>query len=260
MRPTIKKLMKKYQNKEKLVCLTAYDAYFAHLVDDIVDIILVGDSLGMTVLGHNSTIPVTLDNIIHHTKAVVKGSDKAFVVSDMPFMANHISVEETCRNAQRIMQESSPQAIKIEGGSNVINHVKALTQGGIPVMGHLGILPQQYLIEGGYHIKGEKEEQKILAEAQVLQEAGIFALVLEGVKESVADKVTASLKIPTIGIGAGKNCDGQVQVMHDLLGMSQHQPKHAKIYDNIGERCRKALQNYADEVKNNSFPTKDHSF
>ena len=260
MKMNIKKIIKKYKNDEKIVCLTAYDFYFAKLADKYADIILVGDSLGMTVLGYNSTIPVTLENIIYHTQAVIRGAKNAFIVSDMPFMTSNISVEQTCRNAQRLMQEAQTQAVKVEGGKKMATHIKALTSGGIPVMGHLGILPQQYFIEGGYHIKGKKEEPSLLQDAKELQDAGVFAIVLEGVEDDTVSKITKSLTIPTIGIGAGKNCSGQIQVMHDLLGMSEYQPKHSKLYDNIGKKCEQVFQRYAEEVRNKKFPTQGNSF
>ena len=260
MKSTIKNLNKKYLNKEKIVCITAYDALFAKLTDEFVDIILVGDSLGMTVLGYNSTIPVTLDNIIYHTQAVARGAKKAFIVSDMPFMTANISIEETCKNAQKIMQNTQAQAIKIEGGEHIFPHIQTLVKGGIPVMGHLGILPQHYFTEGGYHIKGKSDEKKIISDALALQESGVFAIVLEGVTEDIANKITKMLSIPTIGIGAGKGCSGQIQVMHDLLGMSSYLPKHSKCYDDIASKCKEIFKTYANEVRTETFPTKENSF
>ena len=260
MRLSTKSILKKYKRGEKLVCLTAYDSYFASLADPYVDVILVGDSVGMTVLGYQSTIPVTLDNIIYHTQAVVRGSDRAFVVSDMPFMSSHISRKETLRNAQRLMQEANACAVKIEGAGKMVETISTLIESGVPVMGHLGILPQRYFVEGGYYVCSKQQEERLLKEADALQGAGVFALVLEGVEQSVAQAITKSLAIPTIGIGAGLGCSGQVQVMHDLLGLSSYCPKHSKIYNQIGKQCAGVFKRYADEVREGKFPTKSHSF
>ncbi len=247
-----------------LTMLTAYDYPMAKLVDAAgIDGILVGDSLGNVVLGYSSTIPVTMDDMVHHIKAVTRGVSRAMVVGDMPFLSYHLSVEESLRNAGRIIQEGGAQAVKLEGGQEVAQTVKALVAAGIPVMGHLGLTPQSVHQMGGYKVQGKDEAaaRKLLADAKALEEAGVFAIVLECVPTALAKMVTEMLEVPTIGIGAGPYCSGQILVTHDLLGMyGGAGPKFVKRYANIHEDIMKALVAYREEVQNGTFPGPEHSF
>jgi 3-methyl-2-oxobutanoate hydroxymethyltransferase len=224
---------------------------------------LVGDSLGMVVLGYESTIPVTMDVMIHHTKAVVRGSKKALVVGDMPFMSYTISVKEAMRNAARFIQEAGCQAVKLEGGISVAETVRRIVDAGIPVMGHLGLTPQSINQLGGHKIQGKTPEaaRKLIADAQALEQAGAFAFVLETVPAPLAELITRQVSIPTIGIGAGAGCDGQVQVINDILGsFTDFVPRHAKQYANLANIIKSAVTEYQNEVISGAFPTEKHSF
>ena len=228
-----------------------------------IDAILVGDSLGNVVLGYESTVPVTMDDIVHHLRAVTRGTKRAMVVGDMPFLSYHISREESVRNAGRLMQEGLAQAVKLEGGSEVAETVRAITNAGIPVMGHLGLTPQSVHQLGGFKVQGKGEEaaRKLLSDAKSLEEAGVFAIVLECIPQQLAKLITESLSVPTIGIGAGVHCDGQVLVIQDLLGMySDFKPKFVKQYANLKEQIIEACQTYSEEVKGKSFPGPEHVF
>ena len=244
---------------EKIAMLTAYDYPTAKILDAAgVPVILVGDSLGMVVLGYASTIPVTMEEMLHHTKAVVRGTERAIVVGDMPFMSYQTSVEDALRNAGRFLQEAGATAVKLEGGAPMAETVRRLVAIGIPVMGHLGLTPQSLHQLGGYKVQGKTPAAavKLLDDAVALQEAGVFAIVLEGIPAPLGKLVTEKLAVPTIGIGAGPHCDGQVQVIHDLLGLcTGFVPKHAKQYAHLSEEIRDAVARYIEEVKSGGFPT-----
>lgn len=244
--------------------VTAYDCPTAALVDEAgVDTILVGDSVGMTVLGYDTTLPVTLSDILHHTKAVVRGVNRALVVADMPFLSYHTGTEDTIRNAGVLLQQGGAAAVKLEGGTAVCTQVRAMVDAGIPVMGHLGLTPQSIHVTGGYKVQGRTEQaaQKLLSEARSLEDAGAFALVLELMPEDIAAGITAALSIPTLGIGAGMYCDGQVLVLHDMLGISSKiHPRFVKRYANVGEAIRNATERYAKEVRAGQFPGREHIF
>lgn len=243
--------------RERIVALTAYDYPTAVAVDQAgVDLILVGDSLAPVVLGYPNTLPVTMDEMIHHTKAVARGAQRAFVVADMPFMAD-ATMEEALRNAGRFLKEAGAAAVKLEGGhAPQVAAVRAMTQHGIPVVAHLGFTPQHLHQLGGFRIQGKTDEAatEILRQAKDLEEAGACALVLELVPDAVAQRITEALRIPTIGIGAGEGCDGQIQVFHDLLGMHvDHRPKHAKLYADLHGTTVAALQRYGEDVRAGRF-------
>ena len=244
--------------------VTAYDATFARLADRAgADVLLVGDSLGMVIQGHDTTLPVTLDDIVYHCRAVARGAERAHVVGDMPFMSYQASVEEGVRSAGRLLKEGGAHAVKLEGGVEVAEIVRRCVTFGIPVMGHVGLTPQSVHAMGGYSVQGRDEEsrRRVLDGARALEEAGCYALVLEGIPTELAQEVTASLAIPTIGIGAGPHCDGQVLVIYDLLGMDEDfKPKFVKRYDAMGERVREAVASFAREVRAGEFPAAEHSF
>ncbi|MCV9888377.1 3-methyl-2-oxobutanoate hydroxymethyltransferase [Metabacillus halosaccharovorans] len=256
--------MKMKERNEPITMLTAYDfpsAKQAELAG--IDMILVGDSLGMVVLGYDSTIPVTVNDMIHHTKAVKRGAKDTFVVTDMPFMSYHLSKDETMKNAARIMQEGGADAVKLEGADGVTSVIEALTFGGIPVISHLGLTPQSVNVLGGYKVQGKDTEaaKKLIADAKRCQEAGAIALVLECVPQQLAEEITKLLTIPTIGIGAGRQTDGQVLVYHDLIGYgSGYVPKFVKQYGSISETVQTSISQYISEVKNRAFPEEKHSF
>ncbi|WCN36676.1 3-methyl-2-oxobutanoate hydroxymethyltransferase [Aneurinibacillus uraniidurans] len=261
---TTASLKEQKKNGEKIVMLTAYDYPSAKIAEEAgVDMILVGDSLGMVVLGYDSTIPVTLDDMIHHTKAVTRGASRAFVVTDLPFLTYHGTIEETLRNAGRIMQEGLAKAVKIEGGAELAPLIRRCTQAGIPVVGHIGLTPQSVHQLGGYKVQGKTPEaaQKLLDDAKALEEAGVFALVMECVPEQLATLISKQLSIPTIGIGAGVGCDGQVLVYHDILGYGGgHVPKFVKRYGEAGAIIHQAIAQYAHEVRTRAFPAAEHTF
>jgi 3-methyl-2-oxobutanoate hydroxymethyltransferase len=263
MRVTINEIKEKKTKKEKIVMLTAYDYSTAKLVDEAgVPLILVGDSLGMVMLGYESTIPVTMDEMIHHTKAVVRGTKQALVIGDMPFMTYHTNIADALRNAARFIQEGGAQAVKLEGGVTVAETVKRIVECGIPVMGHIGLTPQSIHQLGGHKVQGKTPEaaERLLKDARALEQAGAFAVVLELVPAPLSRLITQKLSIPTIGIGAGPDCDGQVQVISDLLGLfSDFVPKHAKQYAKLAGTIKTALADYIAEVKAGKFPTAEHS-
>jgi 3-methyl-2-oxobutanoate hydroxymethyltransferase len=264
VRVTIRDIQEMKARGEKIPMLTAYDYTSARLLDDTgVPMLLVGDSLGQVVLGYDSTLPVTMDDMLHHVRSVVRGSKKALVVADMPFMSYQIDAKQALANAGRFLQEGGAQAVKLEGGRHVANSVHCIVQSGIPVMGHLGFTPQSVNQFGGYRVQGRsaKAAAALLADALALEEAGAFCVVLELVPAALAKLVTERLRVPTIGIGAGPHCDGQVQVFHDFLGLiPDFAPKHAKQYANLGETVKTAAAAYMDEVKRGVFPTDKHSF
>ncbi|TXC93261.1 3-methyl-2-oxobutanoate hydroxymethyltransferase [Metabacillus litoralis] len=256
--------IKMKKDKEPISMITAYDFPSAKQAEKSgVDIILVGDSLGMVVLGYDSTIPVTVEDMIHHTKAVKRGAKDTFVVTDMPFMSYHLSKEESMKNAARIMQEGGADAVKVEGADGVTPVIEALTFGGIPVIAHLGLTPQLVNVLGGYKVQGKNAEaaKKLIDDAIKCQEAGAIALVLECVPQQLAEELTNVLTIPTIGIGAGCHTDGQVLVYHDLLGYGLgHVPKFVKKYATLSETIDIAISEYINEVKTRTFPEEQHSF
>lgn len=256
------KAMKK--RGEKIVMITAYDYPSARLVEEAgVPLILVGDTLGMVVLGYDTTVPVTVEDIIHHAKAVVRGTSKTHVVADMPFMSYQTGPEEALRNAGRLLKEAGAQSVKLEGGTAVAPTVKKLVDAGIPVMGHIGLTPQSVNQFGGYKVQGKTPAAavKLINDAVALQEAGAYAVVLELVPAQLAQVISERIDIPTIGIGAGPGCDGQVQVFHDILGLfTEFLPKHAKRYAEIGEAIVAAVREYADDVREGRFPTDKESF
>lgn len=257
-------LMQKKRKGEKITVLTAYDYSTAKLLDQAgIDIALVGDSLGMVVLGYESTLPVTMDDMLHHTKAVARGVSRTMVVGDMPFMSYQINPEEALANAGRFLQEGGAHAVKLEGGIPVAETVARIVDAGIPVMGHLGMTPQSVRKFGGFRVQGKSQSdaERIINDAKALEEAGVFAIVLELIPKDLARQITESVSVPTIGIGAGPYCDGQVQVTNDILGMyGEFHPKHAKKYANFSEAMTTALKNYIDEVKAGVFPGEEHSF
>lgn len=257
-------LLKMKEEKQPITMLTAYDYPMAVMVDGAgIDMILVGDSLGNVVLGYDTTIPVTMDHMLHHVQAVTRGVKRALVVADMPFLSYHLSVEETLRNAGKFLQQGGAKAVKIEGGEQVVPMVKALTSAGIPVMGHLGLTPQSIHQLGGYRVQGKTidDANKLIADAHALQRAGVFALVLECIPAMLAKEVSEQLHIPTIGIGAGPYCDGQVLVTYDLLGINnKFKPKFVKQYANLNGQIMQALEAYRQEIKENQFPGPEHSF
>ena len=262
-RVTINDIRDMKQNGEKIVMLTAYDYSTAKILDNCnIPMILVGDSLGMVVLGYENALPVTMDIMIHHSKAVVRGTEHALIVGDMPFMTYHISVEDAMRNAARFIQEAGTQAVKLEGGVTVADKIKRLVDCGIPVMGHIGMTPQSINQFGGNLVQGKKLEvaQKLMDDAKAVEQAGAFSIVLECIPLRLAALITQNLSIPTISIGAGPACDGQVLVTNDMLGLSDFTPKHVKQYTNLTDIITQAVTTYRDEVKSGVFPTKENSF
>ncbi len=264
MRTNIIHLKAMKQKGEKIAMLTAYDYMTAKIVDESgVPLILVGDSLGMVMLGYDSTIPVTMDEMLHHTKAVVRGSKNAMVIGDMPFMSYHINAEQALTNAARFIQEGGAQAIKLEGGINVADKIKKIVDCGIPVMSHIGLTPQSVNQLGGYKIQGKDIDtaRKLLDDARACEQAGAFAVVLETVPAALAAFVSENISIPTIGIGAGAGCDGQVQVISDILGLfTDFVPKHTKQYAHVAKVMSDAISEYYQEVKSGLFPTEAQSF
>jgi 3-methyl-2-oxobutanoate hydroxymethyltransferase len=252
------------QQGEKIAMLTAYDYSTAKIIDEAgIPLILVGDSLGMVVLGYESTIPVTMAEMLHHTKAVARGARQSLVIGDMPFMTYHVSVDQALINAGRFIQEGGAQAVKLEGGVTVAEKVRRIVECGIPVMGHIGLTPQSINQFGGHKVQGKTPEAalKMLEDARALEEAGAFAVVLETVPAALAGLITRKIGIPTIGIGAGIGCDGQVQVVNDILGsFTDFVPKHAKQYAHLADITLQAVNDYFNEVKAGTFPTEKQSF
>ncbi len=251
-------------NKEKITVLTAYDYSMASLLDQAgIECLLVGDSLGMTMLGYEDTLSVTMEDMLHHTKAVKRGTNSAMVVADMPFLSYHISDEEAVRNAGRFIKEAGAHAIKLEGGFNVKSRIEAIVAAQIPVMGHLGLTPQSVNMFGGFKVQGKSEAQArhLIEEAKMLEDVGCFAIVLECVPAKLAKLISEQLSIPTIGIGAGAGCDGQVLVIQDMLGMfTDLTPKFVKQYASLKELIIDAAKQYSKEVKESSFPEEKHTF
>jgi len=249
---------------EKIAMVTAYDFPFARLADQAgADVLLVGDSLGMVVLGFDNTLPVTLAHMLHHTQAVTRARPQAMVVADMPFMTYQVSPEEALRNAGRLVQEAGAEAVKLEGGAAIAPMVAAIARAGIPVMGHLGLTPQSVHQLGGYRVQGRGADAaaRLQSDARALKDAGCFAIVLEAVPAALAREVTAVLEVPTIGIGAGKFCDGQVLVLHDLLGLfAEFVPRFVKQYADLGAAARTALQAYVTDVRSGRFPGDEHTY
>ncbi|MFN3202886.1 MAG: 3-methyl-2-oxobutanoate hydroxymethyltransferase [Bradymonadia bacterium] len=256
-------LARKAREDRKISMVTCYDATFARLVEAAeIDAILIGDSLGMVIQGHDHTLPVTLDEIIYHCRAVARGSSRPHLVGDMPFGSYQVSPEQALASAARIMKEGGVQAVKLEGGAVHADAVRKITQAGIPVMGHLGLTPQSVHQFGGYKIQGRDDDaaERMISDALTLQDAGAYALVLEGIPQALATQITAALSIPTIGIGAGPGCDGQVLVLYDLLGLDDRfSPKFLKKYDDLQSRVVGALSSYAREVQAGEFPSAAHS-
>lgn len=250
--------------QEKITVLTAYDYPTASLVQQAgIDMILVGDSLGMVVLGYDSTVPVTMQDMLHHTKAVRRGAPHTFITVDMPFMSYNIGIADAIGNAGRLIQESGADAVKLEGGETMADTVSAIVRAGIPVMGHIGLTPQTATQLGGFRVQGRDRTaaEALLRNAQALEKAGAFSLVLEAIPQQLAAHITKELSIPTIGIGAGVHCDGQVLVVHDLLGLfPRFVPKFVKQYANLAPVAVEALQEYQREVKQGLFPAEKHSF
>ena len=249
---------------KKLTMLTAYDYSTAKLFDEAgVDSMLVGDSLGMTMLGYDSTLPVTMEDMIHHTKAVVRGAKNALVVGDMPYMSYHLSVQQAVENAGRFIKEAGAQAVKLEGGAAFCPEIEAMTRASIPVVGHLGLTPQSINAFGGFKVQGKSEEAacKIIEDAQALEAAGAFAIVLECVPAKLAEIITAKVAVPTIGIGAGAGCDGQVLVYQDMLGMYDNfTPKFVRKFAEVGAMMKQGVQAYCAAVQDSSFPAAEHTF
>ncbi|CEJ73011.1 3-methyl-2-oxobutanoate hydroxymethyltransferase [[Clostridium] sordellii] len=252
------------KNKQKLTMLTAYDYSTAKLIDSCgINGILVGDSLGMVCLGYEDTLSVTMEDMIHHTKAVAKGAKNSLIVADMPFMSYQTSVYDAVYNAGRLIKEGRAQAIKLEGGVEVFEQIQAIVKASIPVMGHVGLTPQSVNAFGGFKVQGKDEvaAKKLIEDSVAVEKAGAFSVVLEGVPSKLAKIVTEKLSIPTIGIGAGVDCDGQILVYQDMLGMfSDFTPKFVKKYESLGDKMKSAFETYIDEVENGYFPSQKHSF
>lgn len=264
-RITVREVLAKKQRGERLVMVSAYDALFARLSEEGgADLILVGDSMANVILGLDSTVPVTVDQMIHHGAAVRRGASRALVVVDMPFMSYQVSTEDALRNAGRIMKETNAQAVKVEGGDDTIAAaVHAMTRAGIPVMGHLGFTPQSVNTIGGFRVQGRApgDQERMIEEAKRIEAAGAFSLVLELVPTAVSKAITAAIRIPTIGIGAGVECDGQVLVLYDLLGLNDRfRPKFLRRYAEMAGDVRSAVSRFADDVRAGRYPDTEHSF
>ena len=252
------------ENRKKITCLTAYDYPTARLMDEAgVDVVLVGDSVGMVMLGYESTLPLTMDEALHHTKAVRRGVQRALLVADMPYGSYHGELSEALRNAMRFVKEAGAEAVKIEGGERRLELISRLTEAEIPVMGHIGLTPQSVNALGGYRVQGKTPAtaDQLLRDARSVEAAGAFAIVLEAIPRDLAAEITRSVHIPSIGIGAGPDCDGQVLVLHDMLGLTfQEPPKFARRYANLGETISQAVRQYCEEVQSGTFPTDAESY
>jgi 3-methyl-2-oxobutanoate hydroxymethyltransferase len=264
MKNTVVTFQKAKNQNKKLTLLTAYDYTTAKIMDQTgINGILVGDSLGMTMLGYEDTLSVTMEDMIHHTKAVVRGTQNALIICDMPFMSYQVSAEQALTNAGRLVKEGHAQAVKLEGGVNICPQIKAITQASIPVMAHLGLTPQSVNSLGGYKVQGKNEEaaHNLIEDAKAVQEAGAFAIVLECIPWKLGEIISESISIPTIGIGAGSGCNGQILVFQDMLGMAfQDLPKFVKCYGNVGSQMKAAFSLYIDEVEKGLFPDLEHSY
>jgi 3-methyl-2-oxobutanoate hydroxymethyltransferase len=258
------KLATSLSGAKKITCLTAYDYPTARLLDEAgVDVLLVGDSLGMVVLGYESTLPVTIEEMLHHTRAVRRGAKRALVVADMPYGSYHTDTTESLRNAVRFVKEAGAEAVKVEGGERRIELIARLVEAEIPVMGHVGLTPQSLNAMGGFRVQGKTPEaaEQVRRDAHATEAAGAFAVVLEGIPRELAAQITGELRIPTIGIGAGPDCDGQVLVLHDLVGLTfGAAPKFARRYANIGEIIQQAAKEYCRDVRESRFPSDDESY
>ncbi|HEX9079049.1 MAG TPA: 3-methyl-2-oxobutanoate hydroxymethyltransferase [Desulfuromonadaceae bacterium] len=260
---TIPEILQMKQDGRRITVLTAYDFPFARLVDaGGVDIILVGDSAGVVVAGHDTTLPVTMDEMVYHVKAVRRADPRALLVADMPFMSCQAGIDEACRTCGRMIKEGGAEAVKIEGGANMAHVIRAVTAIDIPVMGHVGLTPQSIHRMGGYKVQGRKDQaERIVEDALAVEAAGAFAIVLEGIPARLAARISAELSIPTIGIGAGPECDGQVLVIHDILGLCEkYSPKFVKRYADLAPLIEGAVRQYVSEVRGGEFPTEEHSF
>ena len=261
---TTKKLIEKKQKGEKIVTLTSYDYSFAKIVDDsCIDLILVGDSLSMVMLGYKNTLSVTMDEMIHHTKAVSRGVLNALVVGDMPFLSYKVNIKDAVINAGRFIQEGGAEAVKVEGGTEICPTIKAIINADIQVMGHIGLTPQAIYKFGGFLVQGKTMEaaKKLIIDAINLQNAGVFSIVLESIPWQISKLITSVIDIPTIGIGAGPYCDGQILVIHDMLGIfTDFKPKFVKYFGNIGESIRDALKEYKNEVESGEYPGLEYSY
>ena len=264
MKNTVSTLMKQKQTGDKITMLTAYDYTTAKIMDECgVNSILIGDSLGMVMLGYENTLPVTMEDMIHHTKAVARGAVNAFIVADMPFMSYQVSVQEAVINAGRLIKEGNANAVKLEGGAEVCEQIRAIVRASIPVVAHLGLTPQSVNAFGGFKVQGKSLEnaRRLIEDAKKIQEAGACAVVLEGIPAKLADIITSKLTIPTIGIGASAGCDGQVLVYQDMLGLtSGHIAKFVKQFANAGEVMRQGISDYSAETKAGTFPTAENTY
>jgi 3-methyl-2-oxobutanoate hydroxymethyltransferase len=253
-----------FDTPQKITCLTAYDYPTARLLDDAgVDILLVGDSLGMVVLGYDTTLPVTLEDVLHHTRAVARGARRALVVADLPYGSFHVSPEEAVRNALRLVKEGGAAAVKLEGGERRLELIARLVEAEIPVMGHVGLTPQSFHALGGFKVQGRtaRAAEELFRDARAVEAAGAFSLVLESIPRELAADITRELRIPTIGIGAGPDCDGQVLVFHDLVGLTvDHAPKFARRYAELGEIVSRAAREFCEDVKGGRFPSDAESY
>ncbi|MDE5936331.1 MAG: 3-methyl-2-oxobutanoate hydroxymethyltransferase [Ruminococcus sp.] len=261
---TVSTLLKQKQSGEKITMLTAYDYTTARIMDQCgVNSILVGDSLGMVMLGYENTLPVTMEDILHHTAAVSRGAENAFVIADMPFLSYQISVQEAVANAGRLIKEGGANAVKLEGGAEVCDRISAIVKASIPVVAHLGLTPQSVNVFGGFKIQGKSLEnaKRLIDDALKIQEAGACAVVLEGIPAKLAEIITKKLIIPTIGIGAGDGCDGQVLVYQDMLGLTTgHTPKFVKCFADAGKIMRQGIIDYINETKSGVFPSEEHTY
>lgn len=263
MRTTVSYFQKQKNNQLPITMLTAYDATTARLAEMAgIKTLLVGDSLGMVIQGHQTTIPVTLDEMLYHTRMVVRGTEKAFVIADMPFMTYNISSDQALQNAARFLQEAGAQSVKLEGGLRMASTIRRLVENGIPVLAHIGLTPQSVHRFGGWRVQGKnsKDAVQLIEDAEAIQEAGAYAVVVELVPSELAKVISERLTIPTIGIGAGAGCDGQVQVLHDIIGLLEDAPKHAHRYANVGQIIRDAITHYKADVENHDFPTEANAF
>ncbi len=262
-RISVRTLARRKRSAERITMLTAYDFSFARIFDTAgIDLLLVGDSLGNVVQGRDTTLPVTLDEVIYHTRLVARGARRALVIADMPFGSYQVGPEDAVRSALRLVKEGSAQAVKLEGGRSAAAAIQRIVSAEIPVMGHVGLTPQSVHRMGGLRVQGRSERgrARVLEDARAVQEAGAFAVVLEGIPAELAAEITATLAIPTIGIGAGPDCDGQVLVMHDLLGLSDWCPSFVKQYADLGALSSQAVRAFAEEVHNGKFPDKEHCY
>jgi 3-methyl-2-oxobutanoate hydroxymethyltransferase len=261
---TAKKIIEKKKNGEKIVTITSYDYSFAKIVDECgIDLILVGDSLSMVILGYKNTLAVTMEEMIHHTKAVSRGVSNAMIVGDMPFLSYKINIQEAVRNAGRFIQEGGAEAVKVEGGTKICPTIEAIIDADIQVMGHIGLTPQAVYEFGGFLVQGKTIEtaKKLILDAKNLEKSGVFSIVLESIPWQIAKLITKSIDIPTIGIGAGSYCDGQILVINDMLGLfTDFKPKFLKYFGDVGKSVRNALFNYKNEVEKGLYPDREHSY